>query len=496
MGMETNGNEKDRHRRRVEPGEVAEMVSLHRAGMSITAISAKLGWSWITVQKHLTNAGEYSPRGHTTQSEILEMVRLFRDGMPIDEIAMMVGRDRSTVARLLDRSGVRPISDSFVSGEEAGEMVRRYGIGVSIRDVAKSLGRSQNTVIKHLTDAGLPIQKPVRGWATPVPPSLTAAEVEVATVSYLAGASLKEIAEEFGCTAPTVGNHLKRAGVRIRRSHEYKRSSATHATGRHVPMPNECEIADLYLAGESSAAIANRFGVSDEHVLKVLRAAGVSIRSVGFQTKMTPEKVAAALYRHGMGESMVSIAGSFDVNPITVRRHLESARQKTAVSTSRLATLPETPGIVARYQAGESAEVIAVDLGCSPNAVIRRLRAAGVQLRPMGPGSVIGGPVGVAVIRRYLDGESSTAIARSIGHSTNAVLRHLRRCGIEIRPSIGRSVISDDQASDVIERYRGGESAKSIARSIGRSPNAVLRLLRTRGELTEAGEGRTVEVAQ
>jgi DNA-directed RNA polymerase specialized sigma24 family protein len=89
-------------------------------------------------------------------------------------------------------------------------------------------------------------------------------QVERLVERYKAGATTYQLAEEFGCNRNTVSDHLKRAGVKLRRS--------------GLP-PEEVERAiELYESGFSLESVGERFGVTGDTVAARLREQGVRIR--------------------------------------------------------------------------------------------------------------------------------------------------------------------------------------------------------------------------
>jgi DNA-directed RNA polymerase specialized sigma24 family protein len=93
---------------------------------------------------------------------------------------------------------------------------------------------------------------------------LKPAQVEGLIAAYDAGKTMKELAAEFDINRLTVSAHLRRASVRPRRG--------------GLDHEQAVEAARLYEAGWSSGRLAERFGVSADNVLKVLRRTGVAIR--------------------------------------------------------------------------------------------------------------------------------------------------------------------------------------------------------------------------
>jgi hypothetical protein len=75
---------------------------------------------------------------------------------------------------------------------------------------------------------------------------------------------MEDLGDEFGIDRRTVSDHLRRAKVSVRR-------------GR-LSTKDVREAARLYEEGWSSGRLAEKFDVSADSVLKVLRRAGVAIR--------------------------------------------------------------------------------------------------------------------------------------------------------------------------------------------------------------------------
>ena len=94
------------------------------------------------------------------------------------------------------------------------------------------------------------------------------------------------------------------------------------------------------------------------------------------------------------------------------------------------------------------------------------------------------------VIRRYEDGESTTAIAADIGVGRKSVVYALKTRGVPIRPAAygqrGQArpsirVLSDEQVAQLVERYQAGESATALRREFGIALSTAITALRREG---------------
>ncbi|NEW30412.1 hypothetical protein [Nocardia cyriacigeorgica] len=91
-------------------------------------------------------------------------------------------------------------------------------------------------------------------------------EIVNLVAQYRAGASIAELAREFGMHTQTVDAHLKRQGVEKR--------SLRKMTNRQVN-----RAATLYQAGWSTTDLAKEFGVAAPTIRATLMRAGVQLRS-------------------------------------------------------------------------------------------------------------------------------------------------------------------------------------------------------------------------
>jgi DNA-directed RNA polymerase specialized sigma24 family protein len=90
-------------------------------------------------------------------------------------------------------------------------------------------------------------------------------DLDALVAGYEAGKTMKELAGEFGVSRQTVGGHLRRAKVPVRR--------AGLVSGQLA------EVVALYESGWTSRELAERFDVSSDTVLRTLRRQGVEVRS-------------------------------------------------------------------------------------------------------------------------------------------------------------------------------------------------------------------------
>jgi DNA invertase Pin-like site-specific DNA recombinase len=136
-----------------------------------------------------------------------------------------------------------------------------------------------------------------------------------------------------------------------------------------------------------------------------------------------------------------------------------------------------TEELVRRYRAGETVAMLAAATGVSRTPLYRRLKGAGVKPRPPGRLSSAGGlgATDADLVARYRAGETCKVIEAAMDLSGSAVRRRLKRAGVEMRwaggrPSYGRYELP---VAEIIDRYRAGESTRTIGRLLDVSERTV-----------------------
>lgn len=166
---------------------------------------------------------------------------------------------------------------------------------------------------------------------------------------------------------------------------------------------------------------------------------------------------------------------------------------------------------------------LCIDLG-TPEPIVAPKPAAkkpAVKRQPKktsprkGKGSGFGGGVGnnggkvvsriEEVIRRYEDGETTTAIAEDIGVTRKAIVHALKTRGVPIRPAaysqVGQARLSlraltAEQVAEMVRRYQAGESATGLAKDFGVAIDTAIKALRREGvAIRGAGSARAFSPA-
>jgi DNA-binding CsgD family transcriptional regulator len=120
------------------------------------------------------------------------------------------------------------------------------------------------TVVESAAKCG---PRTARSIPKPAAARLSSTEVAELLKAYESGASTYELAARFRIRRETVTMHLKRAGLEVRPGPQVALDEA-----------GERRVAILYRDGLSMRSIARQMGISDNTVLKALRAQSVPSR--------------------------------------------------------------------------------------------------------------------------------------------------------------------------------------------------------------------------
>lgn len=167
-----------------------------------------------------------------------------------------------------ERSGdIRPAWGPYVNGASLGCLSSTFGNSASrTKTLFNRLNRGVYEVSRRPESTALRDDRgSVVGTVETAQTFLTALEVDALVGDYLAGKSVKDLAERLGIHRATVFSHLRRRNVPSRR------------LGLGLGLDENAEAVRLARAGVSMRAIARRMGVDRKAVRAALVEAGVIV---------------------------------------------------------------------------------------------------------------------------------------------------------------------------------------------------------------------------
>lgn len=245
------------------------MYELHRTGATLGQVGKRYGLSASRVSDLFKAAGLEVVR-HRPDRPVADMHALYETGATLREVgAKFGGLSAGEVRHLFLREGlsVRSKRDAQALRQSLPESRRReicelYRGGASQREVAERVGVSVGRVRKVLEEAGA-----LRTRERPV---------EEMHALYRSGASLDEVARHFELSVPTVQRRFADAGLHIRTPGE---SKALRAVLKDLPKVEAMR--ERYRAGATLAEVAREFGMSRQRVSRLFKTAGVPSRDSG-----------------------------------------------------------------------------------------------------------------------------------------------------------------------------------------------------------------------
>lgn len=260
---------------------------------------------------------------------------------------------------------------------------------------------------------------------------------------------VKDIAKKLGCCGSNITvrlkNNLNMLPTEYRLQHGWIPPEGTKGQRAIAPWIAD-QIVEIYAEGVPLYEVRDRTGVGTDRIESVLRARGVEIRPGGSYGKVDyPEEQIVREYQEGDGTP--TLGRRYSCDEITIRRILKKhgIKQRPRGMVYKNTVKPnlrgaEAQAVVDRYAAGESSTSIGRDLGIHYQLVLDACRRLGVEVRPRRnqggdnqPNLVPSEEVEL-MVKRYVAGESSRKIADDLGRSSQTVLKHVRRRGVEVRP--------------------------------------------------------------
>jgi len=238
-------------------------------------------------------------------------LRLARRGQSIELIAREIGRSRYFVETTLDRApaGRNDVPYRYRAIKVEADVAGRYRAGESAEDIARVIGVSVTTVFEWLRADGVDL----RGKSGPHTRSFE----DVLTREFLvaeytdAGRSASEIADQVGCSEPTVRNWLRRHRIPTRPMSARRRAY-------------EISVSLLDDVAEGSTtldAAAITVGCSRSEILRALRRAGRNLPR-DRRPALTKKRLRQMYVQQGM--TCPQIAAETGWAPLTIRTRLKA----------------------------------------------------------------------------------------------------------------------------------------------------------------------------
>lgn len=364
-------------------------------------------------------------------------------GLPLEAIADQVGLRPDEITDLAKRYELaRP--RVYERHGLTKELLEREYVGQ--RKSMATIAGERNVPVQAVHTALMTFGIPIRSRRDAISRGLS----DVLTPEYLkarlhAGATIKQIAEDNGCTAATVNSYLEAAGLRPPAEPDPRWDDVLSV---------ERLQSDLLATDLTIAEFAAATGAPQAEIRLRLRRAGLSVprrQNARLSASPTPTEVRDA--------RAAGAPPSFPISP------LDLAEQYVGQ--------------------GRSAGEIAAELEVERTDVLRALCAAGIEVRT-NAADILSEPY---LRRRYVeDGAPASTIAAEVQTTGATVKRYLKRYGIPVRDHADAGALRTGSTRGELtpdflrqEYVEGGRSAQSIGEEVGTSAKVVLDAVRAAG---------------
>lgn len=195
-----------------------------------------------------------------------------------------------------------------------------------------------------------------------------------------------------------------------------------------------------YAAGETVAALARQYGVTEQSLWKSLKRRGLLVQRLVMSPPLTEAEIDRAVSLYNSGQSVPDVATVMDRSAATIWRAFNTRGVLLTKAKSKLRRISDATRdqIVTFYQDGKTLDEIEktlADQGVTRTVAKLELKRRGISRRRAGArGIFFNRPEKQQeIIKQYADGVSASQLAELNGCSIDPIFKILRDADVEIR---------------------------------------------------------------
>lgn len=165
---------------------------------------------------------------------------------------------------------------SKINSEQRRVVARRYEGGATVLELARDYSVAPKTIYGALRMAGVELEErppKIEHKRNRTDQKISAEQRVIIARRYQDGASMPELALDYGVSTPLISKILNAAGIEKRSRHDYQ--TPGKLSGKRD------EIGQRYLAGESLSEIAKAYNVTPGAIHKTIKNLGIQTRRQG-----------------------------------------------------------------------------------------------------------------------------------------------------------------------------------------------------------------------
>jgi transposase len=248
-----------------------------------------------------------------------------------------------------------------------------------------------------------------------------------------------------------------------------------------ISVEERLKVRDRYKAGDSPEDIAKDYDVTVQTVKNILKKFrfNMSSKSSAISDKDI-KKIVRAYKKDDSAKTLKKLAEEYDVTTVTIRNILKRAKIYKAKNKKHIKLSDaEKKKVIEAYKDGKSGRKISKEFNISYQTVYDILKDKDVDRRTIEDykrDEKISESDKEDIVKRYTDGESSTAIAKRYSVSTGLVLSVLRDNKVKIRPV---KIIPEKEYDRIIDLYINKKySTYKIAKEYEVHANTIYAILK------------------
>ena len=429
-----------------------------------------------------------------TQEQQEKIINRYISGESSETIARDYNVSDSTVRSLINKQKkkneiklLRRANLQFFKPEQQADVIQRYKDGEAIESIAKSYNCSlvpiQN-LIKKLPNF-MEIQKEREKNKT----FFSEDNKNYIISNYIKGASIELIAQELECSTGPIYRFLQSC-------EDYPSMQNQHQQNKQkIKSDDLLKIIERFKNGESAAFIANDYDCASVTIINYLKQQPNydEIKELNKKNRasFTSEQIEEIIERYKSGESFQTIGVDLNKSPTDVQsliyslpnvdeiKELNIANRKIAKSIKL--SEEQKLGIIEKYRKGKGYLALAREYGCTYSIIMTLIKQQdnSEELRQEHKQNIkkYTKDEEIKIIEEYKSGKSFLFLARKYSCSysaiRNLIIKQKDKDDIIKSNRINSKILSPVEIKEVIEKYKKGESSKTLASSFGCSTKTI-----------------------
>lgn len=305
--------------KRLTEEEIQQIAQQYLIKRNIKQVAKLLGLSQTAVKLHLQRLGIFTKTDKTnalTTEQTQLIVTRYEKGESAKQIAVSLNIPRSLVFKMLNNLGISRkracLSYNSLSTDDIKHIADMYQSGRSSAEIAKEFSVSTDLVLKHVRSSGITTRD--AGFYKKY--CLSSDEINEIYQRHQNGDEWDHLASSYNMTVGTLKKLVKKSGLAI------LRKKSPNVSRKKLSFGQEGEVIELYKKGELFLDIAQKFGVSEHTIRRIVKSASISREKPVAGLK--PSQVSEICNLYNKNISVHELAQTYNVSDYSIKKILAS----------------------------------------------------------------------------------------------------------------------------------------------------------------------------